>query len=355
MRLMSTRVVTMSHPLRRVAVLAAVLILAWLLAACSSSGEEASYSGSDAGGAAGEPPHDGAVGEEGGGDVMSTSADGREYVITGAMYMTVEDPIFAAGEAASIVERAGGRVDARSERAASDYEGGWAQLRLRIPAGDLDAVTDELRGLGTVDELSTDSVDVTREVEDLNARVSTLRASTTRIEALLADAEDIADIITLEDELASRQAELESLEARQRGLADQVAMSTIDLSLTTEPVVIVDDAPRSFWDGLVSGWNALTGFVAGALVVIGVLLPWLAVGAAIALVVVLLVRREGSRRAARASAAAPAPTSSLAVPAPAAAPAAEQAPGAAASPASASTAQTPAPAQPAAPQPPEED
>src|SRR5690606_34390800 len=102
---------------------------------------------------------------------------------------------------------------------------------------------------------------------DLEAQISTLRASTARIESLLTEAQDISDIIKLETELANRQGTLEGLEARQRGLDDQVSMSTIDLSLTTEPVVIVEEeAPSSFLDGLASGWNGLVTFLSGALV-----------------------------------------------------------------------------------------
>jgi hypothetical protein len=82
-------------------------------------------------------------------------------------------------------------------------------------------------------------------------------------------------------------------------------MSTIDLSLTTEPVVIVgNDGPQNFWGGLVSGWNALVAFLSGVLVVVGVLLPWIALMALIALAVVVGLRRRKSRIARRAAASA---------------------------------------------------
>jgi len=169
-------------------------------------------------------------------------------------------------------------------------------------------VVNDLRQLGTVDHFATEARDVTTEVTDMDAKISTLRASTDRIQGLLLKAESIADIITLENELASRQAELQSLEAQQRGLHDQVAMSTIDLSLTTKPIVIVDDSPKNFWDGLVSGWNALVGFVAGVLVVFGVLLPWLALIALVVVPVVFAARARKSRIARRAGASAVAST-----------------------------------------------
>jgi hypothetical protein len=228
----------------------------------------------------------------------------RSVIVTGDMYITVEDPIEAADQAADIVLSVGGRIDARDETAPNEEFGGSAWLRLRIPSDELDAVIDDLRELGVVDYFSTDSYDVTTEVADLEIEISTLRTSIARIEALLLDAENLYDIILLEDELASRQSRLESLEARQRGLDDQVSMSTIDLSLTTEPIEIVpeDDSPQSFWDGLVAGWEALVGFLAGVLTVVGVLLPWIALLAVIVLPMIFWIRsRRKARNAAKKS------------------------------------------------------
>jgi hypothetical protein len=223
-------------------------------------------------------------------------ADTRSLVITGSLYITVEDPLAAADKAASIVQSAGGRVDARNEIAPQAHDGGSAKLTLRIPADSLDKAVNDLRALGKVDSFVTQARDVTTEVTDLDAKISTLRASTDRIQGLLADAKSITDIITLENELASRQAELQSLEAQQRGLHDQVSMSTIDLSLTTVPVV---NSPHNFWDGLASGWHGLVAFISVALVVIGVLLPWAVLAGVITVAVIALVRARRSRIARR--------------------------------------------------------
>ena len=271
--------------------------IAAVLAGCSA----ADAGSAEPGGEAAPPGNDAAYGDGGvpaaPEDTRSSTAD-RSVIITGAMYMTVEDPIAAADQAVGIVQNAGGRIDARSETAPDERYGGSASLTLRIPSNKLDAVVDDLREMGTVDKFSTDSYDVTTEVTDLEAKISTLRASTARIEALLLEAADLSDIIMLENELEGRQAELEGLVARQRGLDDQVSMSTINLSLTTEPVVIVedtDDSPKTFGDGLASGWNTLVAFLSDVLVVVGVLLPWIALLAVIALPLVLAARARKSR------------------------------------------------------------
>ena len=302
MNTMSTRTSPSSRRARRAGALASLFAVAVVLAGCSAS--ESASADTRVNAAVAEEGGDAAFDNAAPEDAGSVTAD-RSVIITGFLYMTVEDPIAMADKAAGIVKTAGGRIDARSETAPDERNGGSAALTMRIPSNKLDAVVDDLRVLGTVDQYSTDSYDVTTEVTDLDAEISTLRASTARIEGLLADAKSISDIITLENELDGRQAELVSLEARQRGLDDQVSMSTINVSLTTEPVVIVkvDDSPKNFWDGLVSGWNGLVGFVSVALIVIGVLLPWLALMGLIAYGIVGLVRRSNARRARKAAAA----------------------------------------------------
>ncbi|WP_062070196.1 DUF4349 domain-containing protein [Demequina sediminicola] len=289
----------------RAGVLGAVLILAALLmTGCSASSEDSSsaYSGQDDALVDREAltTEESMADASGGGDIgieqTESVVDDRSVIVTGSMFMTVDDPVAVADDAAAIVTDAGGRIDGRSETAPTDYDGGSAWMTLRIPSDQLDAVVDDLRALGSVDEFNTHTLDVTREVTDLDAEISTLTASTDRIEALLDQAEDIEDIIALESELDSRRSELESLEARQRGLSDQVSMSTVDLSLTTEPAVLVDDSPSTFLGGIETGWNALTGFASAALVSLGVLLPWLAVLGIVAAAVIVLVRRRRVKR-----------------------------------------------------------
>ena len=312
-----TNMSTGSHATRRNrrphivgSILAAVLLLAGCSAGGDSGAADSASMNSDAAWSGGAATESRAMEEQALAQDSSAPqpiSDNRSVIITGELYMTVEDPIAAAREATAIVYDTGGRVDARHETAADEYDGGSAWLTLRIPAPELETVVQDLGELGDVDDYRTHSFDVTNEVTDLEARISTLRASTARIESLLTEAEDIADIIKLETELADRQGTLEGLEARQRGLNDQVSMSTIELSLTTEPVVeIYQEDPSSFWDGLVSGWNGLVSFLSGALVVIGVLLPWLVLIAVITFAIIASVRLR-KRRTARQLANTPTP------------------------------------------------
>jgi len=229
-------------------------------------------------------------------DVATVDAADRSVVTTGSMTVTAEDPLAAASEATAVVERAGGRVDARSETAPTKRQRGAATLTVRVPSATLTSTLDELKKLGTAQNVSLGSTDVTMQTRDLAARISASRASVDRLTALLATATDTETLIELESAISARQGDLESMEAQQRDLADQVSLSTIELSLisvTDAPV----EQPDTFWSGLAAGWGAFAGFVGFVIVAAGVLLPWALVGAIVAVVVAAAVRRRARRRA----------------------------------------------------------
>lgn len=244
----------------------------------------------------------------------STSAE-RAVITTGWMQVTVDDPVAGAAEAVKLTEAAGGRVDSRSETPGTDTQPASASLTLRIPADELDGVVDELRELGRVDQITTNASDVTTQQQDLDARIEALTASVDRLEQLLAQAATTSDLVAIESELTTRQAELDSLTQQRAWLADQVDYSTLTVDLVTEGVAPTA-GPDDFWSGLVAGWEALVAFGSAALVALGVALPWLAVLAVVAALIVGVVLgatapgRRRAKAAAEAHAAAAAPGTS---------------------------------------------
>jgi uncharacterized coiled-coil protein SlyX len=239
----------------------------------------------------------GGAAEDSGGFV----ADGekaRDVIVTGSMTVTADDPLAASKDAVRIVESAGGRVDARSEYAPSNGDAGSATLTLRIPADRLQQVIDDLGELGRTDEVSTTTSDVTQVVTDLESRIATQRGIIDRLNSMFAQASTIDDLITLETTIAEHQATLEDLEAQQRSIDDQVALSTLSLYLRSEAEAPVQQ-PMDFVSGLAAGWGAFVAFFSGLLVALGVLLPWLIAAAVISAAIVLLVRANRRRKAAQ--------------------------------------------------------
>ncbi len=249
---------------------------------------------SDVGG--GEQPFDGAERDL---DSAAQAPQGsQQYVTTGSLLITAVEPLEAADEATQIVNEVGGRVDARTERAPTERDAGRAELTLRIPSAELSATIERLNELGDPEELALTSDNVTRQVQDLESRIDALRTSTDRLIDLLATAEDTEVLLKIEAALTERQAELESLEGRQRVLADQVSLSTLKLTLQSEKAATPEE-PVTFVDGLVAGWMSLVAFGSAALVVIGALLPWAVALGVVGLIVFAIVRTSLRRRARR--------------------------------------------------------
>ncbi|MFM9878243.1 MAG: DUF4349 domain-containing protein [Rhodoglobus sp.] len=281
--------------MRRTLVLPTALLLSALaLTGCSAGADSSTY---DSGGVAAPMPATDTL-QEGGSAGVSDSAStiDRSVITTGWVTITVSDPMDAAAEAARITESVGGRIDSRSEYAPRGGDGGSATLTLRIPSKDLTATLDKLKKLGEVQEVSLSAADVTMESQDLDARITSMRASIDRLTALLAGATDTDSLIALETAISDRQGQLESMEAQQRFLADQVSMSTVTLNLVTEQIV-ADPAPETFFDGLVTGWYAFLGFFAGLLIVLGVLVPWIVLAGIITAIVIVVIRRRKPKAA----------------------------------------------------------
>lgn len=217
-------------------------------------------------------------------------------ITTVQVTVTVDRPIEAADEAARIVDRAGGTVASRSERAASENEAGSAQLILRIPSAKLSATLEQLKDLGVTRDTSIDSTDVTAQSDDLDARIAALRTSVDRLLDLMSEADSTDALIKIESALSERQAELEGLESQKRYLDDQVQLSTVSLSLVSEKDAPAE-TPDTFWTGLLAGWSSFVGFLSAALVVIGVLVPWIVAAAVVTAIVLLWVRLARRRKA----------------------------------------------------------
>src|SRR4051794_40254916 len=270
-----------------------VLALCTLLAGCSSSDSGSSDAPQDAAGAPAAADDQGESAADG--DFAASAADDQRQVIqTGDISITVEDPQEAADEIVALTEKAGGRVDNRAEHAATAQDVGSAQLTIRLPADEVSDAVDQLRELGTVDQIDLSAQDVTGAAQDLDARIHGLEISVARMEDLLARASTSAEVIAAEGALAERQTNLEQLKAERARLAEQVALSTLTISLYGPGLApqSAEQGPDSFLDGLSDGWNALVSVVQFLVILLGVLLPWLVVGGLITVGTVLLVRRH---------------------------------------------------------------
>ncbi len=278
-----------------------------VLAGCGTTGSEGSGAADSAVpsvdlGAAErvEAPEAGEVGT--GGKQVGTEFDPAQdqVVVTGSATVRVEDSEAALAALTRTVTSLDGRVSSSSISKADARGSAWAQVR--VPSDSYEELTDSLSGLGDVVELSTSTDDVGQRVADLDARQKALQASIDRLTALIDQAETTADLLEAERELTTRQAELDSLTGQRRYLADQVAYST--LSVTLDPQAEAVDPDPSIWQ---RSWTAFLESAEAVLTVVVFLVPWLVVAAVIGVPLWWARRRRRNRGAADAAQAATSP------------------------------------------------
>ncbi|GGH39764.1 DUF4349 domain-containing protein [Microbacterium album] len=233
----------------------------------------------------------------------------REVARTATAVVVVDDVEHAADAVAGLAAEHGGWVEQLSvggdRRLVSPHgeympipvpdDGGYVSIR--VPAESLEAAMAALDDLGEVSSSRVHTEDVTTQALDLRARVDAARAFVERLQALLAEAASVSDLVEVETALAQRQSELESLEQQLEHLDGRVTMSALAVSLVTDAPPVEPD-PTGFADGLRAGWNGLLATVNGIVVALGFLLPWVAVlgfTGAVVWAVARLVRR--ARRA----------------------------------------------------------
>jgi hypothetical protein len=225
----------------------------------------------------------------------------RQIIRSGYLSMRVEDVRRSAAEVRGLATAAQGLIV--SEEIGASGDSAYATIQAQVPAQGLDRFIEQVSDLGTVDTLNLSASDVTAQVVDLDARIDALRTSINRLTQLLAQASRIEDLLAIETQLAQRQAELDSLTAQRTYLADQVAMSTLTVSLAPLTEVPDVEAP-GFLQGLKSGWATFVSVVMVGVTAVGFLLPWLLL-LAIASIPIAIILVRHSRRQRRTQATAP--------------------------------------------------
>jgi hypothetical protein len=262
-----------------------------------------------------EPPSSAAAGA--GEDTTQTPLTGRAVIFTADITVRTTDIKAAVGTVTQIAQGQQGAVFAEQVNLASKDVGSpgsaSATMTLKVPPNTLQGVLDQIGKIGT--ELSRDenASDVTAQVVDVNSRVAAAQDSLTRLRQLFQHAGNVADLATVENQIAQREADLESLEAQARTFQAQTAEATITVNLVATPAVapVVPAVKKAhvvgFVRGLRGGWHAFTRSVSAIAQALGALLPFVIVLAVLGVAGLYIRRRMTAPRGELQSAKAPDP------------------------------------------------
>ena len=198
---------------------------------------------------------------------------GRAVVRNARVEIIVDDGAAAFDAAEALAVALGGSVASSNRSRGEDgtVNGG---LVLRVPSDRLDELVDGLDALArSVPMRSIDELDVTMQLSDIDAQLRNLRAFEDELRELLNEVRrregTVDGLVAVADTLRRVRTEIDVIEARRVQLADQVALSTVDLWIvqarSTTPVVGTWDLPSVVRDALAAtvrlGQLAVEGIV----------------------------------------------------------------------------------------------
>jgi Domain of unknown function (DUF4349) len=229
------------------------------------------------------------------GSSQGGQTDLTKIVRDGAIALAVPDGTFKdnLGRVVAIAHTNGGFVlTSQTEGAAT------GTMTIRVPAAHFDRAFGQVGQLGTVESSSVTGKDVTNQYLDYRAHLQNLVGRRTVLRGLLAQTTTIGESLTVYNQLAGVQEQIDQLQGELRLLNDQVEESTLTVDIREESApagssetngAIHNPSLSRAWDRAIQGFF---GIIATIIVGLGYLLP-VAVIAGVVYAVVRLARRRG--------------------------------------------------------------
>jgi hypothetical protein len=261
-----------------------LLLIAALAGACARKADDASRQVSPEEARAAAPPVGGLTTEKSDKDAKraiepTRPADLRKVIRTGRVDLVVATYDDARTRLDALIKSAGGYIDSTQvERAQTAVSS--AVLVVRIPSDAFESVIPKLRELGDVTSEATNAADVTDQYVDMTARLASAQVLEKRL-LELATARDgkVDQLLAVERELARVRGEIESYQGHLNQWNDQIALSTLTITMSTRKAEIAAAAAPTLRsrtsNAFQSSIEALCDF--GSWIVINgiALLPWL--------------------------------------------------------------------------------
>ena len=198
-----------------------------------------------------------------------------------------------------LVQRAGGYYEDQTVSGrSSGYR--YADCVIRVPKDQFDSFCQQLGDVCHLTRMNRSQENVTEEYYDVESRLNTAKTKLARLQELLARAESMQDIITIESAIADVEWEIDNYSGSLRYYDNLVDYATVSLSLqevyrlsgTPEaPLTLGDKIRNSFSEGLVSIGNFFEGLLLA--VVYGWF--WILLTAAVIFLIVWLIRRSSKK------------------------------------------------------------
>ena len=253
---------------RKLFALALALLLVLSLAACGGSKSAEFTAEAPTASADMAYPMEPGMAEEMGFDFGSTASGGtnggasypagQKLIRTAQMNLETTDFEKAVQGLTDLTEQMGGYFESSSVGKRSN--GRWAEYTVRIPAEKYQAFLDQAGELCHETWRDAQQEDISERYYDTEGRLKTQQIKLERLQALLAKAENMEDIITIESAISETEQMIDDLSGTLRHYDDQVDYATVSISLSeVYKLSDVEEVPDSFMSRL---GKAFTGGLA---------------------------------------------------------------------------------------------
>ena len=284
-----------------------LLLLAALPTGCGASSQATYDRGFTAEAAVEAPmaaPADGAALKNSAADTGSTALpENHKWIVTVNLTAETDDLDGLTAALDAKIAAVKGYVEDQNVYNGSSYQNGRryrsANLTVRVPADSIDAFLQDVGGLANVVRQNKRLEDVTLSYVATESRLKALETEQTRLLELLAQADNMTDLLDIEARLSEVRYEIENYASQKRLYDNQIDYATVYLAIEEVQEYTPVEEP-TLWERISKGFmDNLEGVgedLLDVLVWIIVSLPYLVVFAAVAAFVIWVVKPLRRRR-----------------------------------------------------------
>ena len=195
----------------------------------------------------------------------------------------------------NLVTSNGGYFESTSTNGSKEDGNRGAGFTARVPADKYDAFMTSVGDVGSVTYKSENVDDITSSYVDVQARLKSLNTKLERLQELEADAENVTELLEIEDRINEVQYQIESYTAQMKTYDDMIDYSTISIDITEVAIyteVKADSAWNRFAEAFHNSFVGFVSFIQAFVVAIIYLLPYLIIIAIIVLLVIFITKRK---------------------------------------------------------------
>ncbi len=193
--------------------------------------------------------------------MQSKSSDSSQNVndqskIIYTVYMNMQTTAFdsAVQNISDLVDQYGAYFESEYlSNASSSYRS--ASYTVRVPVENLETFLEQVGNVCTVTSMNRYAEDVSENYYDIETRLTTAKTKLTRLQELLKEAQNMEDIIAIEEAITDVESDIDSYSGSIRYYDSQISYSTVTINLSEVYEVVEEKVPTTFGEKIADSFS----------------------------------------------------------------------------------------------------